>query len=179
LNADRTPQLKAVVMRLHDSMIVNWPKLVSALGAFLGLIILLAGVYVFANRVLFLAGASSSSAPIVAVAHEYVPAGRGSVLAYVPTVELPDGQGRVRDVKVDTSNEAPVYTIGQQLQVSCNPERGCIEDTFFAKWGVCLIELLISLIFFSPLLAWKVGLWQPNGKITGLDLQRRITKAGS
>jgi hypothetical protein len=35
------------VMRLHDSMIVDKPKLVSAVGAFLGSIILLAGVYVF------------------------------------------------------------------------------------------------------------------------------------
>jgi hypothetical protein len=172
LSAHRAPQLKAIVMRLHDSMIVDKPKLVSAAGAFLGSIILLAGVYVFLNRVLFLIGASSSSAPIVAVAHEYVPAGRGSVLAYVPTVQVHDRQGRAVEMKVDTSNEAPVYTIGQHMRVVCNFERGCIQDTFFAKWGACLFDLLISLVFFSPLLAWKFGFWQPNGEITGLDLQR-------
>ena len=153
-------------------MIVDKLKLISAVGAFLGSIILLAGIYVFLNRVLFLTGANSSSAPIVAVTHEYVPAGRGSVLAYVPTVQVHDGQGRAVEMKVDTFNEAPVYTIGQQMRVSCNFERGCIEDTFFAKWGTCLIDLLISLLFFSPLLAWRFGLWQPNGKITGLGLQR-------
>ena len=158
-------------MRLHDSMIVDKPKLVSAAGALLGSIILFAGVYVFLNRLLFLTGAHSSSAPIVAVAHEYVPAGRGSVLAYVPSVELRDAQGRVTAVKVDTSNEAPVYTVGHQIHVACNPARGCIEDTFFAKWGACLFDLLISILFFSPLLAWKSGLWQPNGEITGLNLQ--------
>jgi hypothetical protein len=160
-------------LRVYDSMVVDRPKLVSAVGALLGSIILLAGVYVFLNRVLFLSAASSSSAPIVAVAHEYVPAGRGSVLAYVPTVELHDSQGALQ-VKVDTSSEAPVYTIGHQMHVSCNSERGCIEDTFFAKWGVSLIDLLISLLFFSPLLAWKSGLWQPNGEITGLNLQREL-----
>src|SRR5258708_5497330 len=46
------------------------------------------------------------------------------------------------------------------------------EDKFISKWGECLIDLLISLLFFSPLLAWKTGLWQPNGEITGLNLQR-------
>jgi hypothetical protein len=158
-------------MRLYDYMVVDRPKLVSAVGALLGSIVLLAGVYVFLNRILFLSGARSSSTPIVAVAHDYVPAGRGSVLAYVPTVELHDGQGRALQVKVDTSSEAPVYTIGQQMHVSCNPERGCIEDTFVAKWGASLIDLLISLLFFSPLLAWKSGLWQSNGAIT-LNLQR-------
>jgi hypothetical protein len=124
------------------------------------------------NRVIFLAQATSSSAPIVSVSHEYVSRGKGSVLAYVPTVQVRDSAGRTLDLKVDTFNEEPVYTIGQQMHVSCNPERGCIEDRFFAKWGACLIDLLITFLFFSPLLAWKFGLWQPNEEITGIGLQR-------
>jgi hypothetical protein len=65
-----------------------------------------------------------------------------------------------------------VYTVGQRMRVSCNPQYACIEDKFFSKWGACLLDLLISLLFFSPLLAWKTGFWQPNGEITGLNLQR-------
>jgi len=159
-------------MRLFDSMIANKPKYISAICAFLGSILLIVAVYLFINRIIFLAHATSSSAPIVAVSHEYVPKGRGSVLAYVPTVRVSSLDGRTLDLRVDTFNEEPIYSIGQQLAVSCNLTRGCLEDTFFAKWGDGLIDLLISLVFFSPLLAWKSGLWQPNNKITGLHLQR-------
>ena len=158
-------------MRLHDSMIVDKAKFVSAIGAIVGSIVLLIGIYLFVNRVIFLAQATSSSAPIVSVSHEYVSKGKGSVLAYVPTVQVRDNAGRTLDLKVDSFNEEPVYSIGQQMRVSCSPQHGCIEDMFFSKWGSFLIVLLISLLFFSPLLAWKFGLWQPNGKITGLDLQ--------
>jgi len=129
-------------------------------------------VYLFINLVTFLARASSFSVPIVAVSHEWVSKGKGGVLAYVPTVRVPGLDGRILDVKVDTFNEEPVYSIGQQIAVSCNPARGCIEDTFFAKWGDCLIDLLLSVALFSPLLAWKSGWWPPNGEITALHLQR-------
>lgn len=124
------------------------------------------------NRVVFLSHATSSSAPIVSISHEYVSKGKGSVLAYVPTVQVRDSAGRTLDLKVDTFNEEPVYAVGQQMRVSCNPQRGCIEDTFFSKWGGLLITLLISSLFFLPLLAWKLGLWQPNGEIAALKLER-------
>ena len=94
------------------------------------------------------------------------------MLAYVPTVQVHDDQGRALEMKVDTFNEEPVYIIGQQMNVLCNLERGCIENTFYERWGGCLIQLLISILFFSPLLAWKSGLWQPKGEITNLNLQR-------
>ena len=161
-------------MRLHDSMIADRPKFVSALGVCLGSIVFLCGIYLFVNRVIFLAHATPSSAPIVAVSHKYVPKGRGAVRAYVPTVQLHGGEGRALALKVDTFNEEPVYTIGQQMRVSCNLERGCIEDTFFAKWGAVFIDLFIALLFFSPLLAWKSESWQPHGKITGLKLERDV-----
>jgi hypothetical protein len=154
-------------MHLHDSMIVDRPKFISAVCAFLGSVILIIAAYLFINRIIFLTHANSLSAPIVAVSHEWVPKGRGGVLAYVPTVRV---QGL--DAKVDTFDEEPVYAIGQQLAVSCNPARGCIEDTFFAKWGACLIDFFLSLAFFSPLFAWKFGLWPTNGEITALHLQR-------
>jgi uncharacterized membrane protein len=159
-------------MRLADSMIVNKAKYISATCGLVGSIVLLIAIYVFVNRVTFLLDANASSAPIVSVAHEYVPAGRGSLLAYVPTVQVRDAEGNTREMKVNTSNKEPIYAIGQQLRVMCNLDRGCIEDSFFAKWGDCLIDLLISLLFFLPLLAWKFGLWRPNSEITALKLQR-------
>ena len=158
-------------MSLHDSMFVDKATFVSAMGAIAGSIVLLVGIYLLVNRVIFLAQATSSSAPIVAVSHEFVAKGKGSVLAYVPTVQVRDNAGRTLDLKVDTFNERPVYAIGQQMRVSCNLQHRCIEDTVFSRWGDVLIDLLISLVFFSPLLARKFGLWQPNGKLSGLDLQ--------
>jgi hypothetical protein len=140
-------------------MIVDRPKFISAICAFLGSIILIITVYLFITRIIFLARANSSSAPIVVVSHEWVPKGRGGVLAYVPTVRV-----HGVDVKVDTFNEESVYSIGKQMAVSCNLTRGCIEDTFFAKWTDCLIDFFLSLAFFSPLLTWKFGLWPTNGE---------------
>ena len=127
---------------------------------------------IFINRIIFLTRANSFSAPIVAVSHEWVSKGRGGVLAYVPTVRIAGIEGRTLDIKVDTFNEENVYALGQQMRVSCNLARGCIEDTFFSKWGASLIDLLISAVCFLPLLAWRLGLWRSNGEITGLRWQR-------
>ena len=158
-------------MRLYDSMIVDRPKFFSFVGVCLGSIVLIATVYVFVNRVIFLTRANSYSAPIVNVSHEFVSKGKGGVLAYVPTVRVAY-DGRTLDLKVDTFDEDNVYVIGQQLRVSCNLARGCIEDTFFSKWGASLVDLLISAVCFLPLLLWQLGLWPPGDEITGLRLQR-------
>ncbi len=123
---------------------------------FIGSILLLAGIYLLVRRTIFLVNANASISPIVSVSHEYVPKGRGSVLAYVPTVEVLDSQRRSQRLKVDTFNESPVYSIGQQMHVVCNPVRGCIEDTFAARWADGLLDLLISLVFFAPLLYYKL-----------------------
>ena len=160
------------VMRLYDSMIVDKPKFISAVCAFLGSILLVFAGYLFINRIIFLAHATSSSALIVGVSQECVSKGKGGVLAYVPTVQVQGLDGVTLNAKVDTYNEEPVYAIGQQMAVSCNPARGCIEDTFFAKWRACLIDLLLSFVFFSPLIVRKFGLWQTNGENTGLNLRR-------
>jgi hypothetical protein len=146
-------------------MIVDKAKFVSAVGAFVGSILLMIGTYLFVNRAVFLSHATSSLAPIVSISHESVSKGKGSVLAYVPTVQVRDSAGRTLDLKVDTFSEEPVYRIGQQMRVSCNPQTECIEDTFISKWGDFLIVLLVSLLFFSPLLSWQLGLWQPKGQV--------------
>jgi hypothetical protein len=79
----------------YDSMIVNKPKFIAAIGAILGSILLLVGAYLLFNRITFLAHASSSSAPIVAISREYVAKGKGSVLAYVPTVRVQSVEGKM------------------------------------------------------------------------------------
>lgn len=149
-------------------MFVDKARFVSVMSAVIASILVLLGIYLLVDRVLFLTQATSSLARIVSVSYEYVPKGRGSVLAYVPTVQVNDGAGKTCYLKVDTSNEEPIYTIGGEIYVSCNLQRGCIEDTFFSKWGSPLLVLLISLI---PLLAWKLGLWESNGEMVNLNLR--------
>ncbi|MGH9928725.1 MAG: DUF3592 domain-containing protein [Pyrinomonadaceae bacterium] len=123
--------------------------------AFIGSILFIVGIYLLVRRTVFLVNATASNAPVVSVSHEYVPKGRGSVLAYVPTVEVRDTQGQALHLKVDAFDESPVYSIGQQMHVVCNAARGCIEDTFAARWGDGLLDLLISLVFFAPLVYYK------------------------
>ena len=159
-------------MRLYDSMIVNRPKFFSCLSAFFGSVVLIVGAYLFINRIVFLAHASSYSAPIIDVSKESVSKGKGSVLAYVPIVRVQGVDGTATDHKVDTFNEENVYVIGRQMAVTCAPSRGCIEDTFFSKWGALLIDILIAAVCFLPLLAWRLGLWPSNGETISLRLQR-------
>jgi hypothetical protein len=123
--------------------------------ALMSTILLLAAVYLFIKRVQFLSQAQVFDAPIVAVPREYVRKGKGSVLAYVPQVAVADHRGATIKLKVDTYNEAPVYSVGSVIRVSCNPQIGCIEDTFWAKWADCGIDLALSLLFLSPLVYYK------------------------
>lgn len=71
------------------------------------------------REIVFLANANAYTAPIVSVSHEYVAKGRGSVLPFVPIVEVRDAAGRSLNPKVDTFDESPRFLIGQQMQV-CN-----------------------------------------------------------
>lgn len=137
--------------------------------ALIGVIVFTVGVYVLAREVVFLANANAYTASIVSVSHEYVAKGRGSVLAYVPTVEVRDAAGRSLKLKVDTFDESPRYSIGQQMQVVCNPARGCIENTFSARWGDSLLDFLISLVCFAPLLYFKLVRRDAEPAITPLN----------
>jgi len=108
------------VMRLHDSMIVDRPKFISAICAFLGSIVLIITVYLFINRIIFLTRANSFSAPIVAVSHEWVSKGRGGVLAYVPTVRVQGLEEELstlrlahstRNLSIQSGNRWPCHAI--------------------------------------------------------------------
>jgi hypothetical protein len=154
---------------MGDSMFVDKSRFISVTSAFVASILLLLGLYHFVDRVLFLAQSTFSSAPIVSVSHEYAPKGRGAVLAYVPTVQVVDDGGKPYKLKVDTFNEEPIYILGNEIEVICNPRFGCIEDEFLSKWGRPLFVFLLSLF---PLLAWKLGLWESNDEMVGLGLDR-------
>jgi len=158
-------------MRLDESMIIDRPKFFSFIGALCGSIVLIAGLYFFVNRIVFLINASSYSAPVVSVSHESVSKGKGAVLAYVPTVRVTRSDGTTRDLKVDTSNTEPIYSIGQQMDVVCNSVGSCIENTLLAKWAASLASLLLSVAFFLPMAAWRLGLWPSNGTVNALHLQ--------
>src|SRR5438445_4467331 len=93
-------RVNSTVIRRMDSMILNKAKYRSSICAFLGTIALCFGVYVFVNRILFLARATSYVATVVEFSHESVRAGRGSVMANAPTVQNPAYEGRLFNSKV-------------------------------------------------------------------------------
>lgn len=70
-------------------------------------------------------------------------------------MEVRDSAGLVQ-IKLDTFAESSVYSVGQSLDVLCNPQRGCIENTFGAKWADSLSEFLLALACFIPLLYFKL-----------------------
>jgi hypothetical protein len=161
-------RVNSTVMRLF--MNSRGARIVAGL-AFIGTIVFIVGIYLLLRRVVFLANASAYNAPVVSVSQEYVSSGHGRHLAYVPTVEVRDSLGHSLSLKVDTSDESPVYSIGQQMRVVCNPTRGCIENTFGAKWGDSLLDFLISLVCFVPLLYFKLVPRDAEPTTTPLNLR--------
>ncbi|HBB94677.1 MAG TPA: hypothetical protein DC054_04745 [Blastocatellia bacterium] len=120
---------------------------------FVGLIVLCISLYVLATEMYFFHGATAVEAVIIEVRHEYVAAGRGSVLAYVPVVEIPNRGDRI---SVDTSSEDNVYSIGTRMSVLCvlSVSRRCIRNTFLDTWGDGIIDLIIALLFLLPSLLY-------------------------
>lgn len=115
---------------------------------FLGVVVLLISLYVFGVEVSFFYSASAFDASVVEIRHEYVPAGRGSILAYVPVVETPNTHDRLN---VDTSNEEDIYTIGTRMSVLCDlsTSKRCIKNTLFDAWGGGTVDLALSSLFLA------------------------------
>ena len=117
--------------------------------AFLGVATLFAGLYVFIPQMLFVLRASERNGTIIEVRHEQVPRGRGSVLAYVPVVQVPAGEHGVVAIQVDTFSEDPIYKVGQQMSTLCDSSAPkCIPNTFLAKWGDAAVLFFLSFVFF-------------------------------
>jgi hypothetical protein len=135
-------------------------KKLMAAGCFLvGLIVLAIAIYVLATELVFINSAKPLDATIVEVRHQYVAAGRGSKLAYVPVVELPETQA---SLPVDSSSEENIYSVGSKVSVLCNPSR-CIEDRFLKKWWG-LVDLLVAFLFLVPssLFIWRKRAGEPQ-----------------
>lgn len=127
-----------------------WPakRVTMAATVFLGGATLCAGLYVFITQMVFALRASAHDGTIVEVRHEQVPRGRGSVLAYVPVVQVPSENGFVT-IRVDTFSEEPIYKVGQQLSTLCDSASlRCIPNSFLAKWGDATVLFLLSFVFF-------------------------------
>jgi hypothetical protein len=121
----------------------------------LGLLLLPISVYVLATEIFFYHAANKVEATIVEVRHQHVPAGRGSILAYVPIVELPHTGDRI---EVNTSSVENVYLVGGRLSLLCDlaASKQCIESGFFDVWWG-LVELSLSLLLLVPssLYLWR------------------------
>lgn len=86
------------------------------------------------------------------VTYEDVPKGRGSVKAYVPTVELAGTFQPPVQVKVDTYNEYSVYTVGSKMTVLCNFTQSsttCVETSAIEYLVPPSVALFIGLSFLS------------------------------
>lgn len=120
-------------------------------GALVGFIMLFVSIYMLATELYFFHNATQIEAPIVEVRHEYVPAGRVSVLGYVPVVELPSGE----KIRVDTFSRENIYSIGTKIRLLCDfsGSKRCIRDSFFECWWG-LVNLAIALLFLIPSLLY-------------------------
>src|SRR6266404_1836698 len=129
-------------------ILLSWHKKQSAIACFvIGSIIIIISAYMLATEAYFRFHATTVEARIVEVRHEYVPAGVGSVLSYVPVVELEAKHHRIR---VETSSEENIYDIGSTMSVICDSiSQRCIKNTFFNRWNGVL-DLLLALIFLVP-----------------------------
>jgi hypothetical protein len=116
----------------------------------MGLSMLLIAIYLLVTEIYFVYHAVAFEAPIVEVQTELVPKGKGSVVAYVPKVEISDESGNKLRVKVATFDEEPVYRVGDRIHVVCDlSSLRCIRNNFMEKWGNFTVTFLLSLVFLA------------------------------
>ena len=116
----------------------------------IGVFLLMISLYHLVAEIYFVYNATAFDAAVVEVRRELVPKGKGSTLAYVPIVEIPDETGKSSKVKVESSNEEPVYQAGNKLQVLCNlSSMKCIENSLTQRWGNFAVTFILSLVFIS------------------------------
>jgi hypothetical protein len=115
--------------------------------------------WLFLSQAFFYWNSMPLQGRVVEVSYEKVSSGRGSVMAYVPIVELNEfGQGM--RIKVDTSNASAIYSIGSLMNLRCTSESMpvCRENRFFSLWSSSIIAFFITLVFLGLGLffGWKV-----------------------
>ena len=117
----------------------------------LGMCLLLIAFYLLAREIYFVHKATAFNASIVEVRTELVHKGKGSVMAYVPVVEIPSATDRNLRMTVDTFSEEPVYRVGDKMGVLCDLSASlkCTRNTFVSKWGDSLLDFVFALAFLS------------------------------
>jgi hypothetical protein len=116
----------------------------------MGVSMLLISIYLLLTQIYFIYHAKAFDAPIVEVNNELVARGKGSVSAYVPVVEVFDEAGNKLRVKVATSDEEPVYHIGDKMPVLCDlSSMKCTKDSLLTKWGNFTATFLLSIVFLA------------------------------
>ena len=139
--------------------LVNSKKSVLIACLFVGLVLLLIAAYLLIVEISFVRKATAFEATITEVRKEPVHQGKGSVLAYVPVVEIPNANDGTLKIAVDTFSEEPVYKVGDQMKVLCVPSSlKCVRNAFVDKWGDSALDFLLSLLFLSipGLYHWRV-----------------------
>lgn len=125
----------------------------------IGTIVLIVAVVVCITRVNFIAESHSFHATIVDVSYEHVPKGRGSVLAYVPIVEVKN-LDETRVIKVSTHDEQPVFQIGTELAVLCDLRSSgtCMRNTFndLWLWPIALVAIGAGFLFVENVMRLRV-----------------------
>lgn len=115
-----------------------------------GLVTLVISLYLLFAQIYFVFNATAFEAPIVEVNLESVSRGKGSTVAYVPTVEITDETGKTTLAKVDTFNEEPVFRVGEKMPVLCDRSSlKCVKNTFFGMWGNPALTFILSVVFLS------------------------------
>jgi hypothetical protein len=128
-----------------------------------GSIALLIAFYLLITEIYFVHKATAFDASIVEVRQELVHKGKGSVMAYVPVVEIASINDRNVRMTVDAFSEEPVYRVGDKMNVLCDLSASlrCTRNTFVSKWGDSLLDFVVALAFLSiPLLHY----WRGQGR---------------
>lgn len=114
--------------------------------------------WLFFGQASFYLNSMPLSGRVIGVSYEMVPRGRGSAMAYVPIVEL-DEFGQGMRIKVDTSDDSPVYSIGSLMGLRCTRESTplCRENKFASLWAASVVAFFITLAFLclGLIFTWK------------------------
>ncbi len=124
-----------------------------------GSLIMLIAFYVLLLEIHFVRNAVKIHASIVEVRRDFVPKGKGSILAYIPIVEVRDVTGTQLRVPVDTFDKEPVYRVGDKMEVLCTLSGSfeCKKNTFADKWGDFFVDFIVAFVF---LLVPAVYFWR-------------------
>lgn len=137
--------------RLRNDELMTLKKMAMVACLLVGSSVFVIALYLLVTEIVFVHKATAFNASIVEVRNELVHKGKGSVIAYVPVVEIPSATDRTLRITVDTFSEEPVYRVGDKMAVLCDLSASskCTRNTFVSKWGDSLFDFVFALAFLS------------------------------